>query len=52
MGSFLAISSSLDLLIRLGCVQDLFSFNLVSGKLMNFCGSFNLTSGDLLKEFL
>ena len=51
-GSFIAISSRLDLLIRLGYVQDLFSFNLVSGKLMNFCGSFNLTSGDLLKEFL
>ena len=52
VGSFIAISSRLGLLIRVGCVQDLYSFNLVSGKLMNVCGSLNLTSGGLLEEFI
>ena len=40
------------LLIRLGYVQGLYSFNRVLGNLMNFCGSFNLASGGLLEELL
>ena len=39
----------MGLLIRLGCVQSLHSFILVSGNLlMNFSGSFNLASDGLL----
>ena len=41
---FYSNGSRVELLIRLGCVQGLHSFNLVPGGLllMNFSGSFNL----------
>ena len=46
---FYSNSSGVSLPIRLGCVQDLHSFNLVSGHLlMSFYGSFNLASAGLL----
>ena len=48
---FYSNRSRVGLLIRLGCVQGLHSFNLVSGNiLMSFSGSFNLASGGLLKN--
>ena len=49
---FYSYSSRMGLLIRLGCVQGLYSFNLVSGNLMSFCGSFNLASCGLLEKLL
>ena len=48
---FYSSGTRVGLLIRLGCVQGLHSFNLVSGDLlilMSFSGSFNLASGGLL----
>ena len=39
---FYSNHSRVELLIRLGCVQGLYYFNLVSDNLMSFCGSFNL----------
>ena len=46
---FYSNGSRVGLLIRLGYVQGLHSFNLVSGNLlMSFSGSFNLASGGLL----
>ena len=52
MRSFIANNSRVGLLIRLGYGQGLHSFNLVSGNLMSFCGSFKLASGGLLEELL
>ena len=40
---FYSNHSRVGLLIRLGCVQGLYYFNLLSDNLMSFCGSFNLT---------
>ena len=46
---FYSNGSKVGLLIRLGCVQELHSFHLVSGNLwMSFSGSLNLASGGLL----
>ena len=46
---FYSNGSRVELLIRLGCVQGLHSFNLVSGNLlMSFSDSFTLASGGLL----
>ena len=46
---FYSNGSRAGLLIRLGCVQGLHSFNLASGHLlMSFSVSFNLASGGLL----
>ena len=46
--SFIAMVQGGGLLMRLGCVQGLRSFNLASGGLlMSFSGSFNLASGGL-----
>ena len=48
-GEFYSNGSRVGLLIRLGCVQGLHSFNLVSSNLlMSFSGSFHLASGGLL----
>ena len=49
-GEFYSNSSRVGLLIRLGCVQGLHTFNLVSGNLlMGFSGFFNLASDGLLQ---
>ena len=48
---FYSNSSRVGFLTRLGCVQGLYSFNLISGSLlilMSFSGPFNLASGGFL----
>ena len=42
LGGFGVFYSNHSRVIRLGCVQGLYYFNLVSDNLMSFCGSFNL----------
>ena len=49
---FNSSSSRVGLLRGLGWVENLHSFNMVSGNLMSFCDSFNLAPGGLLEELL
>ena len=48
--NFITMVQGQSCLYGSGCVQGLHSFNLASGSLMNFCGSFNLASDGILKS--
>ena len=51
MRSFIAIVQRVGLLMRLGCVQDLHSFNLVSGNLLFIFKFFGRTARHVGSQF-